>query len=82
MELTQQQREKIEEIANGLRCPKDFKCSKSGFDTLCKAVDIGFDSILECSDDNKEPCRFRALAGNLMLCTCPLRTYIAKNLRK
>ena len=82
MELTQEQRAKIEDIINGLRCSKDFKCTKSGFDTLCKAVDIGFESILECLDDSKEPCKFKVFKGGLKFCTCPLRCYIAKNLKK
>jgi len=82
MELTPQQRAEIEEITQGLTCSKDFKCCKSGFDVVCKAVDIGFESLLECSQDNKEWCRFQVHISNLRFCTCPLRVYIVKNLRK
>ncbi len=82
MELAQEQRAEIGKIAAGLRCSKDFKCCESGFDRLCKAVDIGFESLLECSEDNHEWCRFLVLLSNIRFCTCPLRVYIVKNLRK
>jgi len=51
MELTEEQKARIEEIASGLKCSKDFKCCKSGFEDLCRAYDIGFDSLLECLED-------------------------------
>jgi hypothetical protein len=34
-------RKKIEEILDGMICPKNFKCAGSGFENLCKARDIG-----------------------------------------
>ena len=82
MELTQEQRAQIDEIIKGLSCSKDFRCCKSEFDDLCKAVDIGFESILECSEDNIRACRFLVFIGNLRFCTSPLRNYIAKNLER
>jgi hypothetical protein len=27
---------KIEEIMDGMKCPKDFRCAESGFERLCK----------------------------------------------
>ena len=82
MELTPHQRAEIKEITQGLTCSKDFECRKSEFDVVSKAVDIGFESLLECSQDNKEWCKFLVLIVNLRFCTCPLRIYIVKNLRK
>lgn len=82
MELTAEQKVQIEEIANGLNCPKDLKCADSGFDTLCKAMDLGFDSVLECMAGDEEICKFRVRLGEFNCCTCPLRSYIAKNLKK
>ncbi len=40
MEQTDKQ---IKEIIGHLKCPKDFKCYKSGFDVLCKVKDIGME---------------------------------------
>ena len=82
MELTKEQKARIEEIASGLKCSKDFKCCKSGFEDLCRAYDIGFDSLLECLEDKGSWCRFSEVIGNFRFCTCPLRIYIVKNLRK
>ena len=31
----------IEDIIHGIRCPKDFKCYKTGFENLCEAKDFG-----------------------------------------
>lgn len=80
MELSLEDKKKIEDLAMGLKCSKDFQCAKSGFNELCEAKDIGFDKILVCSNDNQQPCSFKAFIGDAMFCTCPLRTYIAKNL--
>ena len=82
MELSDEQRGRIEEIAEGLKCSKSFRCAELGFDALCEAVDIGFESLLVCSDDNKGPCGFKVYIGDFSFCTCPLRSYIAKNLNK
>jgi hypothetical protein len=82
MELTQEQRAKIEEIASGLKCSKDFKCFKSDFERMCKGVDMGFESLLECVEDDGALCRFSHLANNIRLCTCQLRIYIANYLNK
>ena len=40
MEQTDKQ---IKEIIGHLKCPKNFKCYKSGFDVLCKVKDIGME---------------------------------------
>lgn len=44
----------VNEIAGGLDCPKDFKCTRFEFENLCKAVDIGKENCLECLE--KQPC--------------------------
>jgi len=46
MELTEEQRKDIEEIASGLNCSKDFECYKSG--SVCKTRDFGLDRYLDC----------------------------------
>jgi hypothetical protein len=80
MELTKEQRARIEEIAGGLKCSKDFKCCKAGFEDLCKAYDIGFESLLECLEGKDAACRFSVFIADIRFCTCPLRDYIAKNI--
>ncbi len=82
MDLTAEQKAKIDEIANGLECPKEFKCASSGFDTMCKAIDLGFETVLKCMEGDEEVCKFRVYLAEFKCCMCPLRSYIAKNLEK
>ncbi len=74
--------EEIERIISGFSCPKGFVCYKSGFVTLCKAADIGFDPFLECFEEAAQECAFSLSCANIHFCDCPLRFYIAKKLQK
>ena len=80
MEISQEQKQQIEEIISDLECPKDFECYKSGFAHVGKAKDAGIESLLECSEENPEMCTFSLPFGYAYLCECPLRYYIAKTL--
>ncbi len=73
--------DQIEEIIDGLKCPKDFVCYRSEFKSLCRAKDIGLESFVACLADSQE-CRFSILFGGLCFCQCPLRVYIAKTFKK
>ena len=75
-------KKEIEQIIGEFVCPKDFICYKSGFDSLCKAKDIGLEPYLECLDENPEECVFLLPYANVHYCDCPLRLYIAKKLKK
>ncbi|MFC1845329.1 hypothetical protein ACFLZ5_11165 [Thermodesulfobacteriota bacterium] len=72
----------VEKIVGGMQCPKDFQCTKIGFERLCKAEDIGEESCLECLEKNPLDCPFVIDLRYAKLCRCPLRIYIAKNLEK
>ena len=72
----------IAEIIGDLKCPKDFKCYRSGFEDLCKASNIGVELFLECLEDTPQTCKFSVLMGRSCLCQCPLRYYIFKKLKK
>jgi hypothetical protein len=82
MELPEEQRKKIEELASGLNCSKDFICYKSGLEKLCKARDFGMEEYIDCLEETPEKCEFSLSFGTGHLCTCPVRIYIAKNLEK
>ena len=70
----------IAEIIGGLKCSKDFKCKKSGFENLCKAKVVGTEAqLLVCLEKQPQKCEFLNIAGGY-LCECPLRNYIAKKL--
>ena len=72
----------IEKIMDGLQCPKDFICYKSGFENLCRAKDMELEHFLVCLNRNLKECKFSLYWGGALLCQCPLRIYIAKKLKK
>ena len=75
-------KKEIEEILGEMRCPKDFRCYKSGYENLCKAEDVGLQWFLLCMEAQPQECKFSVLIENKYLCECPLRVYIAKKLKK
>ena len=72
----------LEKLIGDIKCPKDFKCTRSSLEDLCKADDIGKESCLECLERNPQDCPFVIDAVSAKLCRCPLRVYIAKHLKK
>ena len=73
---------KVKEIIVDITCSKDVKCYKQGFKSLCKAQDIGLNTLLECLEEPPNDCQFSLSYGGMFLCECPLRVYISKNLKK
>ena len=71
---------KIEEFVGKLGCPKGFRCCTEGLEGLCKAQDVGL--ATECLEENPFECPFSVPFGGLYYCECPLRVYIAKELKK
>ena len=74
--------EHIEEMIDGLQCPKEFSCYTSGFKNLCKARDIGLEYFVACLMKDPLACKFSLQFGGLSFCQCRLRVYIAKKSRK
>ena len=72
----------LKEIIDDIQCPKDFECYKSEFEHLCEIKDIGVDTFLECLDKEANGCTFSVSFGGSYFCRCPLRIYIAKELKK
>lgn len=80
--LGQDQKKQLEEIIGQMECTKDFRCYKSGYENLCKAKDIGIESLLECLEEDPEECEFSfAFFGYSYFCQCPLRVYISRKLK-
>jgi hypothetical protein len=72
----------IEKFISEFECPEDFKCYKSGFDAVCKAKDVGaLPPLLLCLEQKSQECGFLYLSDGLV-CECPLRVYIVKELKK
>jgi hypothetical protein len=72
----------IEEIIGQMQCAKDFQCYKSEFKILSKTKDIGLESYLQCLEENVFGCQFSVRFGGNYFCECPLRVYIAKEMKK
>lgn len=82
MEITQCQRIKIEEILDGIKCPYNFRCYKSGFAMVGTVKDNGAKDFLECLEEYAQDCEFSLCFGQASHCLCPARIYIAKELKK
>ena len=84
--MDREYKKEIEEIIDGLSCPKGFKCYQSGYERLCQArrSDDGTVSYLECLEGTSQDCIFSKYVsmGDFYVCSCPLRIYIANELEQ
>jgi hypothetical protein len=80
--MEQAHKKQIEEIIGQFECPKGFICYKSGLEALCKAKDIGIESLLLCLEEDPRKCNFSLDLGSRYICECPLRIYIAQKVKK
>jgi hypothetical protein len=80
MEVTEGQKQEIEKIANGMNCPKNFECYKSGAKKFCKTRDFGLSQYLDCLEKEPYACEYSLSFGNGYFCTCPVQLYMTKNL--
>lgn len=74
------ERIEIEEIIDGLKCPKDFNCYRTNYEELCKAEFVRKTKLLYCLEKNPTGCKFSLLNEDKYYCQCPLRIYIAAKL--
>ena len=72
---------RIDEIKAAMDCPKDFHCVGEG-SALCEARDLGLENCVECLFQQPQGCAFSISFGHGYLCRCPLRVYLAQNLRR
>ena len=76
---------KIEEIMGGMDCPRGFESCKSGTEVPCKPRLLADGAVVDCTEaecSNKVDCKYRMAFGFGHLCNCPVRTYMAGELRK
>ncbi|OGQ96425.1 MAG: hypothetical protein A2521_08840 [Deltaproteobacteria bacterium RIFOXYD12_FULL_57_12] len=74
-------RRRVAEIIGEINCPKGYTCMESNFLHLCRAMDIGCETYLICFDENSASCPFSVSFAASRYCKCPLRIYLAKNLK-
>ena len=81
MEISQEHKHQIDKIMNEMDCQKDFECHKSSFENIGKTWLITGDHLVECPEGNKQKCSYALPFGHMLLCKCPLRNYVAQNLK-
>ena len=72
----------LREISENVYCPKLLQCYTTGLEILCKANDIGLQSLIECLEEDPDKCPFTLSLPGLRLCKCQVRVYICKNMGK
>ena len=80
--MNEEQQKKIEEIMAAMVCTKGFKCAACSFENLCKASTTDIEDCLACLEAEPGLCPFAVPVGQQHLCYCPLRAYLAKELKK
>ena len=79
--MDEAQKKRLDEIMAGMECPRGFQHCKFGFEKLCKAKDNGLKRYVECLEDEFGTCEFRVPFRDGVFCKCPVRVYIAKELK-
>jgi hypothetical protein len=79
--MEEDHKKQIEKIMSSMKCPRDFRCCKSGLNPLCKAKGSPMERFLDI-EGTPPLCEFSVSFGDGHLCKCPLHVYIKKNPRK
>jgi hypothetical protein len=82
LEMEQEHNQLTEEVINELELPEGCTCYKPGFGVQCKAKDIGVESFAKCLEKDPYACKFSVPFGYSYYCTCSVRVYLAKELKK
>jgi hypothetical protein len=80
--MKEEHRRELQRIAEDVYCPKLLQCYYTGLEILCKARDIGLQSLVECLEEYPDKCPFSLSVPGFRLCKCQVRVYIAKNIGK
>jgi len=76
MKITPEQEMQIKAIIATMKCPKEYECYRSNFQTICQARLVGDAGVLECLTEQVSTCRYGLPFGSSVFCSCPLRKYI------
>ncbi len=79
MDVAEAYRRAIENIVNGMECPKAFACCRPGSERLCPARVLAGGKLLECLAEMPQPCKFAVDFGLGRFCECPLHAFLLQN---
>ena len=79
MDISEQHRKELEKLASETRWNVNHRYIKSDLEELTKVEVAGDGRALLCLSEAAWRCPHGEPFGRAMLCTCPLRNYIAKH---
>ena len=71
--------EQRERILGDQLCDRELICFKSGFEELCKSRSIKLVSSLVCLQEDRH-CKYALTYRQEILCECPVRLFILREL--
>lgn len=77
--MIQEVKPEIGQIVAGVHCPNDLGRRHLGFDLLCKARDVGKQSLVECLEKYSDNCPFSLSLTGLHYCKCPVCSFMVKH---
>ena len=75
------QKNRIEQAVAQMECPSGFERCRFSFERLCKAQERKLQGYVECLEEKPGGCNFRVPLGSGAFCRCPIRVYVATELR-
>ena len=79
VDIPEEHRKKLERLASETHCNVNHECVRSGLEDLTQVEVAGDGRALLCLSEAAWQCHHGEPFGRAMLCTCPLRNYIAKH---
>jgi hypothetical protein len=81
MDVLGEHREHLEKLASETYCRWNHGCLTSNLERLTPVEVVAGGRVLFCFSENAERCHHSEPFGGTMLCTCPIRRYIAEHLQ-
>jgi len=81
VDLTREDREKLEELVRNTPCDRGHECLQSALEKLREVKWAAGEQVLFCQDEDGWSCRHGMAFGRTTICQCPVRRYIAKHFR-
>jgi len=79
VDIPEEHRRELEKLASETRCNANHECIRSDLEELTKVEITADGRALFCLSEAAWQCHHSEPFGRAMLCTCPLRKYIAQH---
>jgi len=78
--LTPERLKKLEKLAAETPCGKNHECLRSQFRNIANVEVVAHGRALICRSESGWQCQYATAFGHVLVCTCPVRKYIANHL--